>query len=96
VNIKFASVLSALALAAVPAAFAHGGGGSHGGGHASSGARASSSYHADHSVRGYSKRDGTYVSPHHATNRNSTKHDNYSTKGNANPYTGKEGTKSDI
>jgi hypothetical protein len=45
-----------------------------------------------HSVRGYTRRDGTYVQPSHATNRNSTKRDNWSTKGNINPYTGKRGT----
>lgn len=46
-----------------------------------------------HAVKGYVKKDGTYVAPSHATNPNSTKLDNYSTKGNVNPYTGKEGTK---
>lgn len=45
-----------------------------------------------HSVRGYTRKDGTYVAPHRATNPNSTKLDNWSTKGNTNPYTGKEGT----
>jgi hypothetical protein len=43
-------------------------------------------------VRGYVKKDGTYVAPHVRTNPNSTKTDNYSTKGNYNPYTGKQGT----
>lgn len=46
-----------------------------------------------HSVRGHVNKDGTYVAPHHATNPNETKRDNYSSKGNVNPYTGKEGTK---
>lgn len=46
------------------------------------------------SVRGYTKKNGTYVAPHQRTNPNSTKMDNYSTKGNVNPYTGKAGTKS--
>ena len=45
------------------------------------------------SVRGYTKRNGTYVAPHKRTAPNSTKGDNWSTKGNVNPYTGKEGTK---
>jgi hypothetical protein len=44
-------------------------------------------------VRGYVKKDGTYVAPHQRSNPNSTKTDNYGTKGNTNPYTGKEGTK---
>lgn len=46
-----------------------------------------------HSVHGYTTSKGTYVAPHHATNRDSTKSNNYSQKGNVNPYTGKEGTK---
>ena len=46
------------------------------------------------SVRGYTKKNGTYVAPHQRTSPNSTKMDNYSTKGNVNPYTGKAGTKS--
>lgn len=43
-------------------------------------------------VKGYVKKDGTYVAPHYRSAPNSTKLDNYSTKGNTNPYTGKEGT----
>lgn len=46
-----------------------------------------------HSTKGYFKKDGTYVAPSYATNPNATKTDNYSSKGNVNPYTGKEGTK---
>lgn len=44
-------------------------------------------------VRGYVKRDGTYVAPHVRTNLNGTQRDNYGTKGNYNPYTGATGTK---
>jgi hypothetical protein len=44
-------------------------------------------------VGGYTKSNGTYVAPYHRTAPNSTKNDNYSTKGNYNPYTGKWGTK---
>ena len=44
-------------------------------------------------VRGYKKRNGTYVKPHYRTAPNATKSDNWSTKGNVNPYTGKPGTK---
>lgn len=46
-----------------------------------------------HEVRGYEKKNGTYVAPHQQTNPNSTKADNWSTKGNVNPNTGKKGTK---
>lgn len=45
-----------------------------------------------HMTGGYVKKDGTYVAPHMQTDPNATKLDNYSTKGNYNPYTGKEGT----
>jgi hypothetical protein len=44
-------------------------------------------------VRGYIKKDGTYVAPHHRSSPNSTKFDNYQTEGNYNPNTGKLGTK---
>lgn len=45
------------------------------------------------SVKGYTKSNGTYVAPHNRTAPNRTKGDNWSTKGNVNPYTGKMGTK---
>jgi len=48
---------------------------------------------SSHNVRGYTKKDGTYVAPHKATNPNKTQRDNWSSKPNANPYTGKQGTK---
>lgn len=41
---------------------------------------------------GYLRKDGTYVAPYFKTAPNSTRVDNYSTKGNENPYTGKKGT----
>jgi hypothetical protein len=44
-------------------------------------------------VHGYSKRSGTYVMPHYRTNPNHSRYDNWSTKGNVNPYTGKKGYK---
>jgi hypothetical protein len=54
----------------------------------------SSSYEkGSHSVRGHIRKDGTYVQPHHATNRNNTQRDNWSSKPNVNPYTGKPGEK---
>lgn len=45
------------------------------------------------SVSGYTRKDGTYVAPHVRSSPNSTAADNYSTKGNVNPYTGAPGTK---
>jgi hypothetical protein len=46
-----------------------------------------------HSVRGYTTKRGTYVAPHRQTNPDRTQRNNYSTKGNTNPRTGKAGTK---
>lgn len=43
-------------------------------------------------IRGYYKpSSGTYVQPHYRTSPNSSRFDNWSTKGNYNPYTGKKG-----
>ncbi len=42
-------------------------------------------------VDGYFRKNGTYVQPHFKTAPNSSMFDNYSTKGNFNPYTGKPG-----
>ena len=46
---------------------------------------------ADVQVNGYYKKDGTYVQPHYRSDPNSTPDDNWSTKGNVNPYTNKPG-----
>ena len=42
-------------------------------------------------VKGYYRKVGTYVRPHYRTAPNSTNRDNFSTRGNVNPYTGKPG-----
>lgn len=47
---------------------------------------------ADTYVNGYTKKNGTYVEPHYKTNQDESKFNNYSTQGNVNPYTGKQGT----
>lgn len=45
-------------------------------------------------VKGYYKPStGTYVAPSHRSSPNRTRSDNYSTRGNYNPYTGKTGTR---
>jgi len=44
-------------------------------------------------VRGYFRSNGTYVQPHYRSSPNSTTLDNYSTRGNVNPYTGRPGTR---
>ena len=45
-------------------------------------------------TRGYIKKNGTYVQPYYRSTPNKTKWDNWSTKGNYNPYTGKKGSAS--
>ncbi len=45
-------------------------------------------------VRGYYRSNGTYVQPHYRSDRNYTRLDNWSTRGNYNPYNGKKGTRS--
>lgn len=81
------------ALGTAAQALARGGGGGHAG---SSGSHSSGtgSNPSSHSVKGYTKKDGTSVQPHQQTNPNGTTRDNYGTRGNVNPYTGKVGTKS--
>lgn len=42
-------------------------------------------------VKGYIRSNGTYVQPYYKTSPNKSKIDNWSTRGNYNPYTGKKG-----
>ncbi len=88
-----AAAITALLIAAQPA-LAKGGGGRVGS-HAATSSHKSSSRPSsgDHPVKGYSRKDGEHVEPTRATNPNSTKRDNYSSKGNVNPANGKKGTK---
>lgn len=44
-------------------------------------------------VSGYVKKDGTYVAPHYRSAPNRSTLDNYSTRGNYNPYTDQAGKK---
>jgi hypothetical protein len=46
---------------------------------------------ADEYVSGYYRNNGTYVEPHYRSSSNNTTLDNYSTRGNTNPYTGEKG-----
>lgn len=46
-----------------------------------------------HARKGYTKKNGTYVAPSRATNPDKTKSNNYSSKGNTNPSSGKKGKK---
>lgn len=43
-------------------------------------------------VHGYMRKDGTYVQGYHRTTPDSNPYNNYSTKGNVNPWTGQPGT----
>lgn len=46
----------------------------------------------DQFYRGYSHADGSYVQPHYQSAPDSNIYNNYSTRGNTNPYTGQAGT----
>ena len=43
-------------------------------------------------VKPHVRKDGTYVDGHYQTAPDNSRLNNYSTQGNVNPYTGKEGT----
>ena len=76
------SLMLAVSILVTTDAFAKGGG------------RLSGSSHGgDSHVRGHIRKDGAYVQPHSRTAPNRTQRDNYSSKPNVNPYTGKDGTK---
>lgn len=53
----------------------------------------SASVMADTYVNGYYKSNGTYVKPHYRSSPDGNSYNNWSTKGNTNPYTGQAGTK---
>ena len=53
---------------------------------------AATAYSHDVYVSGYTKKNGTYVKPHRRSKPNYTRNDNYTTRGNVNPYTGRAGT----
>jgi hypothetical protein len=59
----------------------------------SSGSTCCSKSTSDVHVHGYTKHNGTVVKPYTRTHENGTQRDNFSAKGNVNPYTGKVGTK---
>jgi hypothetical protein len=76
--------------------------GGHGGGHYGgySGSRSSHTSSGGYGVStnrthvsGYVSKSGKYVAPHDRTSKDGTRNNNWSTKGNRNPDTGKAGTK---
>ena len=52
-----------------------------------------SSFYGQTRVKGHVTKKGKYVAPHVRSKPNKTQRDNYSSKGNTNPYTGKKGRK---
>lgn len=53
----------------------------------------SASVSAQVHVKGYKTKNGTYVAPHYRSAPDGNPYNNYSTRGNINPYTGQPGTK---
>ena len=47
---------------------------------------------ADNYTRPYTRRDGTQVPGHYSSEPNQQRYDNYSGRGNTNPYTGERGS----
>ena len=64
-----------------------------GGTHSSSIGPGTGSNTRSHGVRGYVRKDGTYVAPHRQSNPDKSFNNNWSTNPNTNPYTGKQGTR---
>lgn len=89
---KTIALLLLASLALEPVCLARGGG--HGGSRSYGGHSSSTrSYGGSVNVRGYTTKSGRYVAPHKRSAPDRTKQNNWSTKGNVNPYTGKEGAK---
>lgn len=88
----FLSLILSLSLV-IPVAYAKGGGYKGGGSKKSSSTSRSTGKSSSTHVRGYTKKNGTYVAPHRRTTPDKSKANNWSSKGNVNPDTGKLGTK---
>lgn len=86
-RLLFCAALAALLLANGPADAKRSSGSS------SSMSQGTGSNHKSTSVKGHTRRDGAYVAGHSRTTPNGRTSDNYSTKGNYNPRTGKTGTR---
>jgi len=54
-------------------------------------AASSAAFAGDTYVRGYTRNDGIYVEPLHQIRPNNSLDDDFSTKDNVNPHTGREG-----
>ena len=85
---RYAALVLSLSAACLPAVAQKGGHG-HSSKSSSSGSESKSTEH----VSGYTRKNGTYVAPHDRTTPDASKTNNWSTKGNVNPETGKKGEK---
>lgn len=92
-TIQVASLVMILAVSCAASAKGSGGGRSHGGGHSSKAATGTGSSSSRTHVSSYTSRRGKYVASHNRSSKDRTKANNWSTKGNVNPDTGKRGTK---
>jgi hypothetical protein len=81
---RFTILVVAVCVLAVPSTFAKGGGSYSPG----TGSKAASSH-----VKGYYKKDGTYVEPYKRSTPDAEFENNWTTKGNINLNTGKLGTR---
>lgn len=66
---------------------------SKGGGHSTSASPGTGSKSSSTHVHGYTKKDGIYVEPHQRSTPDKRFENNYTTKGNQNPTTGKDGSR---
>lgn len=90
---KTITLLTGLALFMAPAFARSSSRSSSHSGRSSSASRSTSHSSGAVSVRGYTRKNGTHVQPSKRSAPNKTQRDNWSTKGNVNPVTGKAGTK---
>jgi hypothetical protein len=93
-NLIFVVLAITLSIPSFARGGGHGGGYSSGGSSHSSRAATGTGAKAQHErVSGYTKKDGTHVATHDRSTKDATTNNNWSTKGNVNPETGKAGTK---
>ena len=86
-KVLFAALAVALTFAITGSAVAKGGS------HSTSASPGTGSKASATHVHGYTKKDGTYVEPHQRSTPDKKFENNYTTKGNQNPSTGKDGSR---
>ena len=85
---KFQTVIVVLTIATVATFAAAKGGGRH----SNSVGPGTGSSSSSTPVHGYTKKDGSYVEPHQRSTPDKKFENNWTTKGNENPHTGKDGS----